>query len=92
MHIAVNVVCVPEGHSEKLATAYVSAIQDRYTLKKSANSASVGVSALGSLSIPLTPSDDALVKVASETIPAGPFYDRFFALMQRKLAEQADEK
>lgn len=92
VQIAVNVVCVPEGHSEKLATAYVSAIQDRYTLKKSANSASVGVSALGSLSIPLTPSDDALVKVASETIPAGPFYDRFFALMQRKLAEQADEK
>jgi len=92
VQIAVNVVCVPEGHSQKLATAYVNAIQDRYTLKKSANSASVGVSALGSLSIPLTPSDDALVKVASETIPAGPFYDRFFALMQRKLAEQADER
>jgi hypothetical protein len=38
---------------------------------------------------PVHASDDSLVKVASETIPAGPFYDRFFALMQRYLREQA---
>jgi hypothetical protein len=30
--------------------------------------------------------------VASETIPAGEFYDRFFALMQRLVKEQAAEK
>ena len=92
VQIAFNVVCAPEGSQGKLATAYVSAIQDRYALKKSSNSASVGVSALGSVSIPLTPSEDSLVKVASETIPAGPFYDRFFALMQRLLAQQVDEQ
>ncbi len=92
VQIAFNVVCALEGSQGKLATAYVSAIQDRYALKKSSNSASVGVSALGSVSIPLTPSEDSLVKVASETIPAGPFYDRFFALMQRLLAQQVDEQ
>ena len=54
--------------------------------------ASVGVAAIGSVSIPLTSSEDSLVKVASETIPAGPFYDRFFALMQRNLTQHEDEQ
>ena len=88
VQIEFHVVCAPEGQSGKLATAYVNALQDRYALKKSPNSASLGVSAFGSVSIPFTGSDDSLVKVASETIPAGPFYDRFFALMQRYLREQ----
>jgi hypothetical protein len=86
VQIEFHVVCASDGG--KIATAYVSALQDRYTLKKSPNSASVGVSAIGSLSIPFMSSDDSLVKVASETIPAGPFYDRFFTLMHRYLREQ----
>lgn len=89
VQIVFNVVCTSEGGNEELATAYVSAIEDRYTLKKNPNSASVGVAAIGSLSIPLGANEDSLVKVASETIPAGPFYDRFFALMHRNLAQQA---
>jgi hypothetical protein len=79
-------VCVPEG-SGGLATAFVSAQQDRYTLKKVPNNTSVGVGAFGSISLPLSSSEDSLVKVGSETIPAGPFYDRYFALMQRLLAD-----
>ena len=90
VQIVFNVVCAPEGRQGRVATAFVNAIQDRYALKKSPNSASVGVAAIGSLSIPLSASDDSLVKVASETIPAGNFYDRFFALVQRNLAEQND--
>ena len=88
VQIVINVVCVAEGSQHQLATAYVNAIQDRYALKKNPNSANVGVSALGSVSIPLSASADSLVKVASETIPAGPFYDRFFTLMQRQLSQQ----
>ena len=88
VQIEFHVVCAPEGQSGHLATAYVNALQDRYALKKSPNSASVGLAAIGSVSIPFTGSDDSMVKVASETIPAGPFYDRFFALMQRYLREQ----
>ena len=92
VQIVFNVICVAEKGKRPLTTAYVNAIQDRYTLKKNPNSANVGVSALGSLSIPLTASADSLVKVASETIPAGPFYDRFFSLMQRQLSEQSSEE
>lgn len=88
VQILFSVVCAPEGKDGQVATAYVSATQDRYALKKSATSASVGLSAIGSVSIPLGATGDSLVKVASETIPAGPFYDRFFTLMQRMLREQ----
>jgi len=83
VQITFNVACVTEGDASKVSTAFVSAIQDRYALKKSPTSASVGVSAIGSLSIPLSSTEDAMVKVGSETIPSVPFYDRFFALMQR---------
>lgn len=92
VEITFSVVCVPEGRSGGLATAYVSAQQDRYTVKKStAATSSIGVSAIGSISVPLSSTQDSLVKVASETIPAGEFYDRFFALMQRLLGEAANE-
>jgi hypothetical protein len=86
-----HVVCAPSSRSGSSAIAFVSALQDRYTLRKSNNSASVGVSAIGSLSLPVSSSDDSLVKVASETIPAGSFYDRFFTLMDRFLTQRAEE-
>jgi hypothetical protein len=87
IEIAFTVVCVPEGVDASLATAYVSAQQDRYALKKVPNNTSVGVGMFGSISVPLSSSEDSLVKVGSETIPAGEFYDRFFALMQRMLTD-----
>ena len=92
VEIIFNIVCVPDGRGEQIATAYVSAQQDRYAVKRSANPTSIGVSAIGSISVPLSSSQDSLVKVASETIPAGEFYDRFFALMARMLREQAGDK
>jgi hypothetical protein len=87
LEILFTVVCVPDGPGGVLATAFVSAQQDRYVLKKVPNNTSVGVGGFGSISIPLSSSEDSLVKVGSETIPAGPFYDRYFALMQRLLAD-----
>lgn len=87
--ITFNVVCTADGSTGKVSTAFANAIQDRYALKKNANSASVGLSAIGSVSIPLGASDDSLVKVASETIPTGQFYDRFFALVQHYVQDQA---
>jgi hypothetical protein len=87
VEIAFTVVCVSDAHMQTTATAFVSAQQDTYTLKKSANSANIGVSALGSISVPLPSSSDSLVKVGSETIPAGEFYDRFFSLTHRMLRE-----
>lgn len=91
VQIEFHIVCVPEvtvaaAASDPPSTiAFVNAVQDRYSLKKNPNSASLGVSAIGSLSLPVSSSDDSLVKVASETIPAGVFYDRFFGLIERYL-------
>ena len=87
IELSFHVVCVPEGLDGALATAYVSAQQDRYVLKKLPNNTSVGVGPFGSISVPLSSSEDSLVKVGSETIPAGQFYDRYFALVKRLLGE-----
>jgi len=92
VEIEIRVVCAsdrkaaPEATGNGSSLAFVSALQDRYALKKSNNSASVGVGAFGSLSLPFTSSDDAMVKVASETITSPAFYDRFFKLMANYLA------
>jgi hypothetical protein len=40
---------------------------------------------LGSLSLPIRSNSDAMVKISSETVPAGKFYDRFFTLMNHYL-------
>jgi Uncharacterized protein conserved in bacteria (DUF2242) len=90
VEIEFSATCAPDGRGGKKTIAFVNALQDRYALKKSSNSASVGVGPLGSLSLPFSSSDDAMVKVASETITGGPFYDRFFLLLQRYLAADSD--
>jgi Uncharacterized protein conserved in bacteria (DUF2242) len=86
MEIEFHVVCAPDGKQGDKTIAFVNALQDRYALKKSNNSASVGVGAIGSLSLPFTSSDDSLVRVSSETITAGAFYEKFFVLLKRYLA------
>jgi len=88
VELSFNIVCASEG--ERLSTLFVSAQQDKYVLKKNPNAASIGVSAVGSISVPLGSTEDSLVKVASETVPAGVFYDRYFALVQRMLKLQAE--
>jgi hypothetical protein len=88
VQIEFNVVCSPAARGNPATVAFVSAVQDQYTVKKTSTSASVGVSPLGSISLPFASSSDSLVKVASETIPAGRFYDRFFDLVEFHLAEQ----
>lgn len=82
--------CAPDGSGGRKSIAFVNALQDRYALKKSSNSASVGVGPIGSLSLPFSSSDDALVKVASETVTSAQFYDRFFTLLERYLAADSD--
>jgi Uncharacterized protein conserved in bacteria (DUF2242) len=89
VEVELRVVCAREGGVGGSTVAFASALQDRYSLKKVNNSASVGVGALGSLSLPFSSSDDALVKVASETLTDERFYDRFFALIDRFLVPEA---
>ena len=81
--VEMRVVCAPEGADGKRTAAFASALQDRYVIKKINNSASLGVGALGSLSLPVSASDDTLVKVGSETVTDKRFYERFFDLFGR---------
>jgi hypothetical protein len=96
VHVEVEfrVVCALEGTrggkgagkgASMSTVAFATALQDRYGIKKVNNSASLGVGAIGSLSLPFSGSDDAMVKVASETLTDERFYDRFFALLDRFL-------
>ncbi|KNH08687.1 hypothetical protein BRCH_02581 [Candidatus Burkholderia brachyanthoides] len=79
--VSFHVVCTPGENATNTSIAYVNAVQDGYALKKSDTSASVGLSVFGSLSLPIRSNNDAMVKVSSETVPAGKFYDRFFGLI-----------
>ena len=51
----------------------------------SQGSASLGVGAFGSVSLPFSSSSDSMVRVGSETITTDAFYDRFFELVRRYL-------
>ncbi|MBV4474120.1 MULTISPECIES: DUF2242 domain-containing protein [Pseudomonas] len=86
LEISFNVVCADDGHH---ATVFANALQDRYALKKTNNSASLGVGVLGSVSMPIGSSDDSMVKVASETVSSQKFYERFFALVEMFLPADA---
>jgi hypothetical protein len=85
LQMSIRVVCAPETADKTVSLGFVTALQDRYALKKSNNSASLGVGAIGSVSLPFSSSNDAMVKVGSETITADAFYDRFFDLVRRYL-------
>ena len=85
LQMEIRVVCAPDTPDGKVSLGFVTALQDVYALKKSNNSASLGVGALGSVSLPFSSSNDAMVKVASRTISSDAFYERFFDLVKRYL-------
>ncbi|MFM0741489.1 DUF2242 domain-containing protein [Paraburkholderia xenovorans] len=86
-HVVVefHVVCTAGEEAADTSIVYVNAVQNGFALKKSDTSASVGLSVLGSLSLPIRSNSDAMVKISSETIPSGKFYDRFFGLIDHYL-------
>ncbi|WP_347558225.1 DUF2242 domain-containing protein [Robbsia sp. KACC 23696] len=86
-HVSVSfhIVCTPGESSSGSSVIYVNAVQDNYGLKKSDTSASVGLSILGSVSLPIRSNSDSMVKISSQTIPPGLFYERFFGLVDQYL-------
>jgi hypothetical protein len=72
----VRTTCVPQAGGGSIV--FVNAVQDRYALKTQTKSASVGVSVLGSVSVPIGSSGATLVRVASNTVQNTGFYHRFF--------------
>ncbi|WP_122664908.1 DUF2242 domain-containing protein [Pseudomonas viridiflava] len=89
MQISFNVVCAADDTTDKSSTVFANALQDRYALKKTNNSASLGVGVLGSVSMPIGSTDDSMVKVASETVASDKFYDRFFMLVDNFMPPEA---
>jgi hypothetical protein len=89
MEISFSVVCADDGSEGHHATMFANALQDRYALKKTNNSASLGVGVLGSVSMPIGSSDDSMVKVASETVSSAKFYERLFTLVELFLPPEA---
>ncbi|WP_313369570.1 DUF2242 domain-containing protein [Achromobacter animicus] len=85
--ISFNVECASDGSASDRTTVFANAVQDRYSIKRTGNSASVGVSVLGQVSMPFGGSDDSLVKTASQTVTRPKFYDGFFQLLQRFLPD-----
>ena len=91
LRMEIRVVCATDGLAladaadGKVSLAFVTALQDQYALKKSNNSASLGVGVFGSVSLPFSSSSDSMVRVGSETIASDAFYDRFFELVRRYL-------
>ncbi|WP_298209989.1 DUF2242 domain-containing protein [Acidovorax sp.] len=85
LQMVVRVVCVPEANGGKVSLGFVTATQDTYALRKTNNSASVGVGAIGSVSLPFSSSSESLVKVGSETISTDAFYESYFDLVKRYL-------
>lgn len=85
--LVLRVSCAAHGNGR--AQVFASAVQDRYALKKSPTSASVGVGALGSVSLPFGGNDDSLVRVASSTVQDPVFYRHFFERLQQYLAPAA---
>lgn len=85
--ISFNIECASDGSSNERATVFANAVQDRYSIKRTSNSASVGVSVLGQVSMPFGASDDSLVKTGSQTVSRPKFYEGFFQLLQRFLPD-----
>jgi hypothetical protein len=82
--IEMNVTCVPDYEG---STLYANGVLSTYDLKKSSSAASVGLSAVGSISLPIGQSADSMVKVAEETINDKAFYGRFFAAVDYTLRD-----
>ena len=76
--LKVRATCVAEAGGGTIV--FINAVQDRYALKSQSSSASVGVSMIGSVSlpVPIGGSNANLVRVGSNTVQNQAFYGRLF--------------
>lgn len=84
IELAINVTCAA-AHGAVTGIAYVTAWEDHLVTKRNSTPTSVGVGPVGSISLPLSSAEDALVKVGVNTITDQSFYDRFYKLIDELL-------
>ena len=79
-HTQLNVRATCVAEADGGAIVFINAVQDRYALKSQSSSASVGVSMIGSVSlpVPIGGSTANLVRVGSTTVQNQEFYGRLF--------------
>jgi hypothetical protein len=86
VQLTFHVSCAAQGEDAGGGTmVFASGLQDQYSLRKTKESASVGVGVLGSLSLPLEGGSDTMVKVASATVKDDALYQGFFDLVDKLL-------
>jgi len=85
--LEMSVVCAPRGDD---AIIFANGLQTVYAVKKNLQAASVGLSALGTISLPVGGTTDSMVKVGDETVTDRDFYQRFFAVVDFHL-ERLDQ-
>lgn len=80
VHTQLNVRATCVSQSQGGAIVFINAVQDRYALKSQSSSASVGVSMVGSVSVPIPMGGNNanLVRVGSNTVQNQDFYQRLF--------------
>lgn len=81
--LEMRVVCASEAGDA--AMVFAAAVQEYHALRKTNSSASLGVGALGSLSVPVQGSNDGMVKVGTQTVTDPSFYRSFFMLLNNHL-------
>jgi hypothetical protein len=86
-NVVINLKIVCRGQASG-SILFASALQTVYELKKNSQSTSLGISTLGSISVPLGSTSGELVKVGAETIADKDFYDRFFTLVESYLEQR----
>ena len=77
--LSINLACLPSSLG---AVIYANAMETHFELKSRGNSASVGVSGFGSLSLPWSAEKDTLTKTGESTVTEPGFYQRLFELIK----------
>ncbi|MGK0674678.1 MAG: DUF2242 domain-containing protein [Halothiobacillaceae bacterium] len=87
--VEMTVVCLPDPDGG--STLYANGLRSTYDLKKSATPASIGVSVIGSVSLPIGQGADSMVKTTDETITEREFYRKFFIAVESILQSMGAE-
>lgn len=88
--IEMTVICLPDPSGG--STLYANGLRSTYELKKSATPASIGVSVIGSVSLPIGQNVESMVKTGDETITDRQFYGKFFMAVEGILGAARQEK